>query len=70
MSRTKEQHVAAFNGMKPSAIAEELGCSREHVVSMIQAGLLKAVDISVGRRPEYRVARDSFEAFLADRSVA
>lgn len=68
--RTKEQAVAAFNGMRPSEVAEELNCSREHVVALIKNGSLDAVDIAVGSRPEYRVPRESFDAFLAARAVA
>lgn len=68
--RTREQERALYTGMKPSAIADALECSSEHVLALIRTGALEAVDIAAGSRPEYRVSRESFEAFLAARKVA
>lgn len=68
--RTKEQHEAAYNGVRVSDVARELDCSRAHVIELIKAGHLKAVDIAVGSRPEYRIRRTSLESFLEKRAVA
>lgn len=68
--RTAEQSRALYTGIKPSAIAKALSCSSEHVLALIRSGDLEAVDISAGKRPEYRVSRESFEAFLEKRKVA
>lgn len=70
--RTKEQEQALYSGLRPAVVAEALDCSREHVVSLIRSGALDAVNIAqtTEARPEYRVSRESFEAFLKARQVA
>jgi excisionase family DNA binding protein len=68
--RTVQQAEAAYQGIKPSRVAQALGCSSEHVLALIKRGELDAVDIGAGSRPEYRVSKQSFEAFLERRKVA
>lgn len=68
--RTKAQHEAAYNGVRVSDVARDLDCSRAHVIELVKAGKLEAVDIALGSRPEYRIRRESLDAFLAARKVA
>lgn len=68
--RTPEQEKAAYNGMKLSTVAKMLDCSRGHVLELVRKKALDAVDISAGSRPEYRVSRESLDAFLEARKVA
>lgn len=68
--RTREQSRAAYSGLRASEVAEMLGCSKQHVITLVRAGDLDAVDISAGSRIEYRISRESFEAFLRNRKVA
>lgn len=67
--RTKEQARALYRGVKPSEVATALECSHEHVLNLIKAGELEAVDISVSGPPRYRINRDSLDAFLARRAA-
>lgn len=68
--RTHEQAVAAYTYLRPSAVAERLDVSRSHVVELIRAGKLAAVNISIGQRPEYRIHPAELEAFLERQRVA
>lgn len=68
--RTSEQAVAAYTFLRPTAVAERLDVSRSHVVELIRAGKLAAIDISIGRRPEYRIDPAELEAFLERQKVA
>lgn len=49
-------------------VAERLGVSRRHVYRLLDAGELRAVDISVGSRGRQRIAALEVDAFLARRA--
>lgn len=69
--RTREQVRAAYVGLRVAVVAEALDCSVEHVHALIRMGAFQGViDIGTGRRPEYRIPRESFERFLDRRSVS
>jgi excisionase family DNA binding protein len=67
--RTKEQEVAAYTYLKPAEIAERLNCEPAHVLNLIHAKALPAINIGTGKRPEYRVDPAAFEAFIVARST-
>jgi|tagenome__1003787_1003787.scaffolds.fasta_scaffold20157178_2 excisionase family DNA binding protein len=55
--------------LSTSTVAERLNVRPDHVVKLIHAGQLGAVDIGVSRgRPSYRVPSDSLAQFLEERS--
>ena len=62
--RTKEQEVAAYTFLKPAEIAERLNCTPVHVVNLIKAKKLSAINIGTGNKPEYRVAPAVFDDFM------
>lgn len=68
--RTPEQEQLRYRGLTPAWIADDLGVSVEHVLNLIDAKKLEAVDLKIGSRPLYRVRRESYEAFLNQRKVA
>lgn len=67
--RTREQARAAYTHLRPSRVAEQLDCSVQHVINLIKRGHLPAKNIGTARRPEYRIAPESLEAFLDARTV-
>ena len=68
--RTAAQERARYNGLKIRHVAEELGVSGQHVRNLMKQGELEAVDVSIGKVPEYRISLASFEAFMERRRVA
>jgi len=50
--------------MHTSEIAELLGVSRQSVARWVREGRLKAIAISVGPRPTYRIRESDYRAFL------
>jgi excisionase family DNA binding protein len=50
--------------MHTSEIAELLGVSRQSVSRWVREGRLKAIAISVGPRPVYRIRESDYRAFL------
>ena len=50
--------------MHTSEIAELLGVSRQSVARWVREGRLKAIAISVGPRPIYRIRASDYRAFL------
>jgi excisionase family DNA binding protein len=52
---------------KVSEIARLLGVHRNTVVFWIQMGFLKAVDVSTGRKPSYRIHQYDLIEFLKER---
>jgi excisionase family DNA binding protein len=74
MSRTKlrtaEQEQAAFRHLTTAEVADRLNVSRTQVVALIRAKKLRAIDVGVGSRPEYRIAPADLDAFLALPAVA
>lgn len=69
--RTKAQEVAAYTWLRVSAVAEELGCSVQHVHDLIAANAFGdgVIDIGTGRRSEYRISREALDRFLRARTV-
>jgi excisionase family DNA binding protein len=67
--RTSEQEVALYNYRKVPDVASQLDCGRDHVLHLIEAGELDAIDISVGGRPSYRVSQDAIDRFIEARTV-
>lgn len=67
--RTRDQEVAAFTWLRPSAVAKRLGCTRVQVVGLITDGELEAINIGRGEKPEYRIHPDSVESFEQRRKV-
>ena len=69
--RTKIDEKARYTYLKTTAVAKELDCGRDHVVSMIQAGKFPdlpdgtegVIDIGTGSRPEWRIHPESFAMF-------
>lgn len=61
--RTAQQERARFTYLRTSEVADVLDCSRAHVVDLIQAGRLRAIDIATGSRPEYRVSPEALEEY-------
>ena len=53
----------------PTQIAEYLSVSGATVRRLIVSGQLRAVDISVGKKPCYRVRSSHLEEYLASRQV-
>ena len=56
--------------MPLSVVARHLDLSRDHLRRLIQRKALKAVDISVGARPAYRVSAEAVDKFVSARAVA
>ena len=49
-------------------VARRLGVSAEHVGALIRAGLLRASNVGLGRRAQWRVAITDLESFLLQRA--
>ncbi len=64
-----EHERPRYRGLTTAWIADDLGCTQEHVVELIHAGRHTAVDIGSAKKPEYRVAADSYTAYLRDQTV-
>ena len=62
--RTREQEQLRFNGLRIATIAADLDCTHEHVLNLVHAKKLAAVNIGTGKNPEYRVSGESYKAFL------
>lgn len=69
MSRNREQERAAYQGLSTRRMAAQAGCSTEHIVNLIHAGKLPAINIGTGERPLYRVDRLAWEDYLAQAVV-
>lgn len=68
--RSTEQEQARYGYMKTQEVADLIGVSRTHVIELVRGGHLAAVDVALGSRPEFRIARESLDAFLQGRAVA
>ena len=55
--------------LTPSDIAKLLRVSAGKVAGWIRRAELGAVNVGDGVRPRYRISRESFDSFLADREV-
>lgn len=55
--------------LKPSTVADELGCTPEHVYALISAGHLEAIDVSedTTKRKSLRVTEASLRVFTTIR---
>jgi excisionase family DNA binding protein len=51
----------------PVEVGRRLGVSAEHVGDLIRAGLLRASNVGLGRRPQWRISLTDLDAFLAGR---
>jgi len=49
-------------------VARRLGVSAEHVGDLIRAGLLRASNVGLGRRAQWRVAIADLDSFLSERT--
>jgi excisionase family DNA binding protein len=52
----------------PAEVARRLGVSSEHVGDLIRAGLLRASNVGLGKRPQWRIALEDLDAFLTARA--
>ena len=55
--------------LTPPEASIELRCRTSKVLSWIRTGHLRAVNLSEGQRPRYRIARTALDEFLAERAV-
>lgn len=62
--RTVEQEQAFFRGLRVREVAERLNCTEAHVLGLIRGKKLKAIDIGLGERPNFRVHVAEFERFV------
>lgn len=53
----------------PPQIADRMQTTPENVIDFIRAGELRAINISKGNRPRYRVSEADFLDFLEKRAV-
>lgn len=67
--RTREQEVAAFSWLRPTAVAQRLNCTRVQVIGLINDEELEAINIGRGDKPEYRIHPDSVARFEERRKV-
>lgn len=67
--RTVEQERAIFHGLRVAVVAERLSCTPAHVLELIRQKKLPAVNIGLGRKPDYRVDQKQLERFLAERAA-
>lgn len=44
-------------------VSKRLGVSRKHVLDLIHSGQLKAINVSQGNRPSYRVVPQSVDGY-------
>lgn len=68
--RTSELAVAQYTYLRTQDVADRLGISRAHVIDLIAHGQLKAINVGLGRRPEYRVSAEALDQFVERRAVA
>lgn len=68
MSRTKtpEQYEAEYNWLTPSQVGERLDLDADTVRQLIRDGHLKAMDVSRGRRPSYRVSHAEVDRYIEE----
>ena len=52
----------------PPALAKQAGVAREKIIEFINRGELRAINLSEGVRPRWRVSDDDWQAFLASKS--
>lgn len=52
----------------PPALAKEAGVAREKIIAFINSGELRAINLSEGTVPRWRVSEDDWQAFLASKS--
>ncbi len=52
--------------LRPDVVADMLGVQRRTVLKMINEGRLKAIDISQGRRPTWRVPQSEVERYIRE----
>ena len=55
--------------LTPSEIAKELRVSQHKVLDWIHRAELRAVNVSNGTRPQYRVSQEALDTFLKSREV-
>lgn len=53
--------------LTPKQVAERLGVSPEHVGDLIRSCRIRASNVGLGRRPQWRISLVDLEAFLGDR---
>jgi excisionase family DNA binding protein len=53
---------------KPPALAKQLGVAREKIIEFIRRGELRAINLSEGVRPRWRISEDDWQTFLAAKS--
>jgi len=56
--------------LTPPEIARMLRMRQATVIGWIRSGRLRAIDISEGRRPRYRISRQALDEYLVGRAVA
>lgn len=49
-------------------VASVLGVNREKIRAWIRAGLLKAINVSAGPRPRWRISQQALDEFLESRT--
>jgi excisionase family DNA binding protein len=45
-------------------VAERLAVSEDHVRALITSGRIRAIDVSAGKRPWYRIEEPELDAFI------
>lgn len=55
--------------LTPPEVAKILRVSHEKILGWIRNGCLKAINVSNGFRPRYRVSREDLDNFIACREV-
>lgn len=50
-------------------VARSLGCTHQHVYSLIREGALVTINVGTAERPSYRISEKSLSDFIADRTV-
>ena len=75
--RTREQEHARYTYLRPSEVAEHLGCDDDLVRDHIHAGAFPdvgnepgVVNIGTGKTPQYRIHPESLRAFVQRARVA
>jgi len=57
------------NRISVRQVAKTLGCTEQHVYSLIREGALDAINIGSTERPSYRITEDAVRAFIKARTV-
>lgn len=52
----------------PPTLARQAGVAREKIIEFINRGELRAINLSEGTRPRWRISDDDWQAFLASKS--